>query len=129
VRLPSDASAGDLSARLDGVRKDLGLEALTVQGVDELASARPAASHILSVYGADHPGIVAAMSAVLSRLGANITDLETRLTGSEEAPLYVMLMEVALGDADAAELERELREAASAAGVEVTLRELDAAAL
>jgi len=129
VRFPGSASPEELAARMDRAREELGLEALTLAAVDELAAAGQGASHVLSVYGADHPGIVAAISSVLAELEVNITDLETRLTGAAEAPLYVMLMEVGLGDADPADVERALAEAAAEADVELTLRALDAEAL
>ncbi len=129
VRVPEGPTEADLAARLGGVRDELGLEALTYEPVDELEASRPRASHVVSVYGADHPGIVAGMSAVLAAQGANITDLETRLAGSVEAPLYVMLMEVALGEAAPQEVRDALEEAAAEADVEVSLRELDAEAL
>lgn len=129
VRVPDGTAEDELAAGLGSVRDELGLEALTFSPVDELTARPTAASHVLSVYGADHPGIVAGMSAVLAELGVNITDLETRLAGSPEAPLYVMLMEVALGDTSAEEVEAALRKAADEAQVEVTLRELEAEAL
>ena len=59
----------ELAARLGEVRDELGLEALTVEPVDELAEPRPAASHVLSVYGADQPGIVAGVTAALAGAG------------------------------------------------------------
>jgi len=129
VRVPEGDAADELADRLAAVRSELGLEALTVQEVAELPPGAPRASHVLSVYGADHPGIVAGMSSVLAAQGVNITDLETRLTGSDEAPLYVMLMEVALGDATVEEVRGALEEAAAEAEVEVSLRGLEAEAL
>jgi glycine cleavage system transcriptional repressor len=129
VRLPGSVPAQDLEADLGAVRHELGLEALTVSAVNEARSPAPRPSHVLSVYGADHPGIVASMSAVLAAHGVNVTDLETRLTGSPDAPLYVMLIEVALGDASVAEVERALTDAAAEAEVEVSLRKLEAEAL
>ena len=111
------------------MRDELGLEALTVEPVDELADPRAQPTHILSVYGADRPGIVAAATAALAGLGVNITDLSTRLAGSADSPIYAMLVEVDLGGADPAEVERALEEADGLADVEVSLRELDAEAL
>jgi glycine cleavage system transcriptional repressor len=84
---------------------------------------------VLSVYGADRPGIVHEVSAALAELGVNIVNLETRLAGTEEAPVYVMLLEVALRGADPAEVERALRAAGERSGVEVSFRELEAEAL
>ena len=48
--------------------------------------------YLLSVHGADRPGIVSAVTAVVAAAGGNITDLSTRLTGE----LYVLLAEVDL---------------------------------
>ena len=50
-------------------------------------------SHIVTVYGVDHPGIVHAVSARLAARAVNVTDLETRLVGDG---LYAMVLEVAL---------------------------------
>lgn len=66
---------------------------------------------------------------MLAEAGVNITDLETKLTGSDEAPVYVMVLEVALGDAAPPDVETALRLAGGEAGVEVSLRELNAEAL
>jgi glycine cleavage system transcriptional repressor len=129
VRVPDSVDERGLAERLGTVRDELALEALTVSPVDELPPGPRRATHVLSVYGADHPGIVAGISAVLADLGVNITDLETRVAGSPESPLYVMLMEVALGEASADAVEAALREAAAEAQVEVSLRVLEAEAL
>ena len=66
--------------------------------VSEVPSpAEPSPSLIVTVYGADHPGIVHAVTATLAERGANITDLATRLVGGEEGTaVYAMMMEVAL---------------------------------
>jgi glycine cleavage system transcriptional repressor len=87
------------------------------------------ATHVLTVYGADHPGIVSGISHVLAELGVNITDLETRLTGAEDNPLYTMVMEVALGEVDPQRVHAELRAVAEREAVEVSLRPLEAEAL
>jgi glycine cleavage system transcriptional repressor len=130
VKVPDSVQEETLSERLGEVRDQLGLEAITFNPVGELsAAAVPAASHVLTVYGADHPGIVAAVSSALAELGVNITDLETRLTGRTDAPLYTMLMELALGDASPAEVDAALERVAAEAEVEVSLRELAADAL
>jgi len=129
VRVPGGTGDEDLSQRLGAVRDELGLEALTYNPVGESAEARPTASHVVSVYGADHPGIVAGISAVLAAEGVNVTDLETRVGGSPDAPIYMMLIEVALGDASADQVQSALAAAAADAGVEVSMRELGAEAL
>lgn len=75
--------------------------------------------HRISVYGADHPGIVYRVSALLARLGVNITDLSTYRAKS----LYLMILEVERpARVSAASLERALRQLAKQIGVEITLQ-------
>lgn len=124
VRVPDGVERAQVADALSGVRDELGLEAVTVAPVG--AGALPArATHVLSVYGADRRGIVHAVSSTLAGLGVNICDLETKLVGTPEAPVYVMTVEVALGDADPAAVSAALAQAGGEAGLEVTLRELD----
>jgi glycine cleavage system transcriptional repressor len=127
VSLPEATAAEELERRLEAVKEELGLEAVAVNEVDELADGGEP-THVLSVYGADQPGIVHRVSRELADRGANISDLHTRLAGEQGAPVYVMLMEIAVsGDAD--ELAEALRRIAGEAGLDVSLRELGPEAL
>jgi glycine cleavage system transcriptional repressor len=128
VRVPDEVEQADLADRLGTVRDDLGLEAVTVSPVGE--GAEPVrATHVVSVYGADSKGIVHSISAALAGHGVDITDLETKLTGTDEAPVYVMILEIALGAASLDEVEDALKRVAADLGIEVSLRPLDAEAL
>lgn len=49
---------------------------------------------VISVYGADHPGIVHATSNALAELGINILDLSSRVVG--DPPVYVLGIEAEL---------------------------------
>jgi glycine cleavage system transcriptional repressor len=129
VNVPDTISAEALADHLGPVREALGLEAITCNPIDELPSAMDPASHVVTVYGADHPGIVNAISHSLAELGVNITDLGTRLTGAEDNPLYTMVIEVAVGGADVNAVEAALRAVAEREAVEFSLRPLDAEAL
>jgi len=51
---------------------------------------------MISVYGADRPGIVYRVAQVLGAKRINITDLNTKLVGSEQRPVYVMILEAIL---------------------------------
>ena len=51
---------------------------------------------MISVYGADKPGIVYHVAKVLGEKRINITDLNTKLVGSEQRPVYVMIIEAVL---------------------------------
>ena len=51
---------------------------------------------MISVYGSDKPGIVYRVAEVLGEKKVNITDLNTKLVGTEERPVYVMVIEATL---------------------------------
>ncbi len=51
---------------------------------------------LISVYGSDKPGIVYPVVKELGERQINITDLNTKLIGSPERPVYVMLIEAVL---------------------------------
>jgi glycine cleavage system transcriptional repressor len=100
---------------------------LTDVAEEAAAAAGSPATHIVSVYGADHPGIVHAVARALADRGVNIADLTTRLVdepGGE--PLYAMALEVTLPDLSAAgEVERALEAVGHEQGVEVSFRPLE----
>ncbi len=125
---PDGADTGALERDLEAVRARLGLETLTLNEVEEVvAAAEPAPTHVVTVYGADHPGIVHAVAAALAERGVNIADLSTRLVeGRDAESLYVMMLEVELPpDAAADDVEAALREAAAKERVEVSVRPLE----
>ncbi|WP_303720223.1 glycine cleavage system protein R [Malonomonas rubra] len=51
---------------------------------------------MISVYGADKPGIVYQVAKVLGERQINITDLNTKLIGADKRPVYVMMIEAML---------------------------------
>ncbi len=51
---------------------------------------------MISVYGSDRPGIVYRVSKELGERRINITDLNTKLIGTEQRPVYVMMLEAVL---------------------------------
>jgi glycine cleavage system transcriptional repressor len=97
---------------------------LTISVTVADAERRPAeATHLLSVYGADKPGIVAGVTAALAAAGANVTDLETQVIGDED-PVYAMVIELIAADDDA--LRSRLDVACEDLGVDHTLRAIEA---
>lgn len=122
-----DAESEALNAALARVREELQLEhALAQQIEDATGDARPAPTHVLTVYGADHPGIVAAVCDALSARSVNIDDLATRVVGSQQDPVYTVICELTLpADLEPAALGADLDGVALDQGVEVSLRELD----
>jgi glycine cleavage system transcriptional repressor len=108
----------------DGVQEALeplsGELVITVREVaPEQAHAPVGAPYILSVHGADRPGIVSAITRVVAAVGGNVTDLSTRLSGT----LYVLTAEVELpASANLGILQTALEVTADELGVGVTLR-------
>ena len=130
VAVADDVDLETLASELREAGEALDLELLTIAGVDDLESdPEPAPSHVVTVYGVDHPGIVQAVSQALADRDVSITDLTTRLIGEEGAPIYALLMEVAMPDDAVADVSDALRSAGSAQGVEVSVRPLESDAL
>jgi len=78
---------------------------------------------IISVYGADQPGIVYRVTRELAGRGVNIMDLNTKLIGSDEEPVYVMMLEAALPDGETPEgLEKLLENLKKELNVEIGVR-------
>lgn len=78
------------------------------------------AGFVLTVHGADRPGIVARVTGALAEHGGNITDLSTRLGPHG---LYLLVAEVQLPTAvDVVSLGAQLAQAGRELGVEVHLR-------
>jgi glycine cleavage system transcriptional repressor len=124
---PDELDAGALAAELRETGEALGMEALTLREVADAKTAAAAPGWVVSVHGADHPGILAAVTRALADAGVNVHDLHTRVVGEAGGkPLYVMFMEVAppgeLGEAD---LRALLLAAAEAQQVDVSLQPLD----
>jgi glycine cleavage system transcriptional repressor len=133
VSLPDDADLGTLGDDLEDVRAELGLEAVVLSPLEELDAAfEPVPTHIVTLYGADHPGIVHAATSALAERGVDITDLTTKLAGEsvDQPGLYALMMEIAPPPAvDEDELREALRAVGEEQGVEVSLRALDTEAL
>jgi glycine cleavage system transcriptional repressor len=124
VDLPEEAGRGRLEDGLGEVRERLGLEAVSVSEVERLAAEGGGPTHVLTVYGADRPGIVHGIATALADRRVNVTDLATQVTGGTE-PVYVMMLELALGDVAEDDLEAALGETAEELQVDVSLRPLE----
>ena len=80
-------------------------------------------AHMISVYGADHPGIVYRVTDALARAGVNVTDLHTHRSVGGGPSLYLMILEVEVPKRlTAAALERRLQQLGKRLGVRVSLR-------
>jgi len=135
VDAPPDVGAADLESALTGPATTLGL-VVTVRPAAEPAAATvqpdaaepaDAGSWTVSVYGADHPGIVHGITALLAAESINIVDLSTRVIGSADEPGYAMILEVTLPpDGDPRALEQLLEAKATELGVTCRLHPAEA---
>jgi glycine cleavage system transcriptional repressor len=115
-----------LRADLERSRVKLELEAITLAEIDAAQARIDEPSHVITFYGADHPGIVNAVTLALAERGVNITDLDTHLVGEDTEPVYMMILEVALpDDLTGNELEASLREVARKEKLELSVRPLE----
>ncbi len=112
------AGREELAADLEALG---GLEAWSVTEVAEAAgNPRSQPTAVVSVHGADHPGILAAVTRVLAEQGVNVCDMQTRLVED----LYVMIVDVAVPPG-VDDLDDHLQAVASEQGVKLTLRPVD----
>lgn len=131
VEVPAAGEAAALEAALVERTAPLGLTVAVVDLPDDGAGATPAGpgttSWAVSVHGADRPGIVHRVTALLADHGANVVDLTTRTVGPVTGPTYVMLLELDLpAGASSVDLGEALEALARDLGVEVHLRPDDA---
>jgi len=97
VRLPRELGLKEMERRLKGVQRSLRLSLLIkpLSAKEARRNQHPAGrSFILSVYGSDKPGIVYRITRLIASHAVNITDMNTRVIGSRDNPIYVMILEV-----------------------------------
>jgi len=129
VNLGSNSSAGELKAGLAELEQRTGL---TVQSQtlseDEVQHVPQEPDCVVTVSGADQPGIVHAVSDVLANLEVSIVDVSTQSRHAEQGDMYMMALEaVSNGHMDA--MHVALDAAASQLSVEIQVHELEAGVL
>jgi glycine cleavage system transcriptional repressor len=112
-------SAASVRAELEPVGRDHEL-LISVREVAAQEQQMAAQSYVVSVHGADRPGIVHRVAEAIADAGGNITDLSTRLAGD----LYVLVAEIDLA-ADPDALARALAAIGAELGVDAHLRPAD----
>jgi glycine cleavage system transcriptional repressor len=120
VRTDQGTDPQELEHRLQAVGEGL---IVTARPISDVPAAVEPPTHMVSVYGADRPGIVFRVTELLARYGINVTDLTSRVIGPEDAPVYALMLEVVMRD------ETTVREGLSALSgdlnVDVSLRALE----
>jgi glycine cleavage system transcriptional repressor len=127
VDAPAGVGAPELEQALALPAADLDLVVSVRPAAEAEDTLRETAAWTVSVHGADHPGIVHGVTALLAERSVNIVDLSTRVVGAPGHALYTMVLDVTLPpDGDPAELERELENKAAELGVTCRLHPSEA---
>jgi glycine cleavage system transcriptional repressor len=122
VSSPEPLVSAAIEEHLRKVANDLGL-IVAVRPVDDAALDVAPPTHMVAVYGADKPGIVYRVTDALARLRVNITDLNSRLVGTDSEPVYALQIEVhSPSDVD---IEKELPPMREELGVELSVHPIE----
>jgi glycine cleavage system transcriptional repressor len=127
---PEAGSTPDLEQQLQTLHASHGLQihCSDFERDQTQGSSRSGARYVLSVYGPDHTGVVARVAGVLAARNINITDLQTRIAGSNE--LYVMIFEIEFPPhLEVESLRAELQNAAQNLGLDFSLNAMEDDAL
>ncbi|HEY9677373.1 MAG TPA: ACT domain-containing protein [Drouetiella sp.] len=130
IRQPDGQSLDQLRKKIADVENRLGLTIHVREIGDDEALEEDTADdpYIISVYGADKPGIVSGVTRVLADLGANVTDVETKHTGERDgaATVFLMVLEVTLpAHVSESKLRSTLDEASKRLKVNVSVQSLN----
>ncbi len=132
VDAPEGVGADELEGALAGPAGELDLVVTVRPAPEPVAGSAEdddnlAGSWTVSVYGADHPGIVHGVTSLLAARAVNIVDLSTRMVGTVESPVYAMVLEVTLpADTDPQQFGHELDAKAGELGVTCRLHPSEA---
>jgi glycine cleavage system transcriptional repressor len=120
------ARGGDLqrlSTRLGDLGRERGLNiSVGVAVEDDHVEADP--NFFIHAAGPNRVGIVAALSEVLARYHANITEMTTRLLSRTEVPIYLVRIDAAI-PSNWDEVERDIREVGVRLGIEVRVEPIE----
>ena len=122
-----NTSESSLRAAFAPLQKKLKLAVhLKALSSSETKSPKRGQTHMISVYGADKPGIVYKISESLAKARVNITDVHTHRSTGRGPSLYLLLLEAELPSRmTSATLEQRLKTLGKSLGVEVSLRSSD----
>ncbi|TML42672.1 MAG: amino acid-binding protein [Actinobacteria bacterium] len=124
---PQTSSASDLEVALSDVAAGLDL-VVAVRAMDDTVPSSPEGeAWTVAVYGADRPGIVHRVTSTLAAVGANVVELTTRVIGTEDRPVYAMVLGVTLPPGtDGHAVSNDLSDLARELGVECSMHPSEA---
>lgn len=86
----------------------------------------PSEPFVITTVGPDRPGLVAGVTEVLARYGANITDLKAVFRGPENPSRNVMFYEIEIPlAANQRAFRKDLKDRAGELGIEITVQHRD----
>ena len=133
VRLPQKPSLAKIKLQLKKAQTALGLSLLLkpLSTREARRDQQPVGrSYILSVYGADRPGIVYRVTRLIASYRINITDMNTRVIGPREIPIYVMILEMEVPKKVKVQtLQAKLNKLKKEVNVDITLHPVESAQL
>jgi glycine cleavage system transcriptional repressor len=133
VRLPRGLDPIGIGRHLKKVQRTLGLSLLVkpLSTQEARRDKHPAGrSFILSVYGSDKPGIVYRVTRLIASRAVNITDMNTRVIGPPDKPIYIMVLEVEVPKGvKIPALRAELAKLSKAVMVDITLHPVESVPL
>lgn len=120
VQVPDDVGADELDRRLKD--NPASRELLTMIGEVRHGSSHPGSPYVVSIHGADRPGIIFRVSDALAKKMVNITDLTSHLAEN----VYTMVLDVEVPESlSPDEVGGDLQRVAAELSVEITFRPVD----
>lgn len=80
---------------------------------------------VISIYGSDKPGIVYRVTRFLSEKSINIVDLQTKVAGKDDKPLYIMVLEVNIPDFKDESWIISLKKISDELGTDIHVRQIE----
>jgi len=132
VSLAPKLSTAELKSKFDSLIKKSNLH-INIKNFEENTKRETVPepkNYVISVIGADKPGIVHHVAKLLALHGANITDVETKRIGKGERVVYAMVLETNIPvNVPISEIESEFNELAKKLEVEITLKPIESLTL
>jgi len=124
----ADLDEGSLLADLLEIGRDLGMDVVSANRIDPIAGAgAQEPTHVVTLSGIDHLGIIHAVAHQLARQRVSITDLQTRRLDDDGTPLNATMLEILPpAGSDIAALEAGLLAIAGERGLQLSLRAIPA---
>lgn len=82
-------------------------------------------TYVISIYGSDKPGIVYKVTKFLGEKKINIVDLQTKVAGREDSPLYIMVLEVNIPDFNDEKWIISLKKISDELGTDIHVRQIE----